>query len=171
MTDYNLADLPRMPLWEGEGKPFVMGGNPLHAAGGRQILGCDRSLVLAHFQDGSPALLQIPKGRGAVYWLAAPLDPLSWGRFLAGVADKVGLSPGLRVTEEEGKVVPDLEYRLTFFENRRLAYLYNDSDRDVSVNLEPAFTFSRILDRRTERQLGGLQVFVPARETVILEFR
>ncbi len=171
VTDYNLADLPKMSLWQDKGKPFTAGGAPLQAAGGRQILECDPSLVLARFQDGSPALLRVPKGHGAVYWLAAPLDPLSWRRFLAFVADKVGLRPDIRVAGEEGDVVPDLEYRVTVLENRWLAYFYNDSDRDVRVILQPAFSFTRILDRRAETQLSGPQLFIPARETAILEFR
>jgi hypothetical protein len=171
VTDYNLADLSRISLWQDKGKPFTVGGVPLQAAGGRQILECDPSLVLARFEDGAPALLRMPKGHGAVYWLAAPLDPSSWGRFLAFVADNVGLRPDIRVVGEKGDVVPDLEYRVTVFENRRLAYFYNNSDRDVRVILQPAFNFNRILDRRTETQLSGAQLFIPARETVILEFR
>ncbi|HVN81135.1 MAG TPA: beta-galactosidase [Terriglobia bacterium] len=171
VTDCNLADLPRMPLWEDRGKPFAVGGTPLQAAGGRQILEGDHSLVLARFQDGSPALLRVPKGHGALYWLAAPLDPLSWGRFLAFVADKVGLRPDLRVSNEKGDVVPNLEYRVTVFKNCRLAYFYNNSERDMRVSLQPAFNFSRILDRRTEMPVTGLQMSVPAQETAILEFR
>jgi hypothetical protein len=171
VTAYNLADLPQMPLWQEAGKPFTSEGMPLEATGGRQILECDAAMVMARFQDGVPALLQVPRARGVVYWLAAPLEPLSWGRFLSMVAENVGLKPDLRVVREEGGIVPELEYRVTSSEGRRLAYLYNSSDQDLRLQLQPDFAFSSIIDRRTEKPLPERRLLLSGRETTILEFR
>jgi hypothetical protein len=171
VTQYNLADLPRMALRKDGGAPFTADGVALEAAGGRQILEGGRAVVAARFEDGSPALLRVPRGRGVVYWLASPLDPASWGRFLAMVAADSGVKPELRVAREGGGLAPEIEYRVTAFEGRRLAYLYNDSDRDLTLTLAPAFPFERIVDRRAEAPLAGRRLALPARETAILEFR
>jgi beta-galactosidase len=156
VTSYNFADLPRMP--------FTAGGKGLQAAGARQILQCAPSSVMSKFQDGNPALLRLPHGRGFVYWLAAPLDGASWSSFLTLAAEAAGLKPDLRVT-------PEVEYRVTEVEGRRLAYLYNNSGQDLRLTLQPSFAFNRIVDRRTETPLAGRVLSLPARDTAILEFR
>jgi beta-galactosidase len=170
VTEYNLADLPRLPLQK-DGRPFTAQGVPLQAAGGRLIVESDPALVLARFPDGAPALVRKPAGRGATYWLAAPLEPRSWAAFLSMVAEESGLKPELRVTAEDGGAVPEIEYRLTALEGRRLAYFYNNSDRDLAVTLQPGFAFTRILDRRAEAPISGTRLPLPARETAILEFQ
>ena len=152
VTPYNLPDLPRMK--------FTTNGIDLEAAGTRQVLEGDPSTVIAKFQDGSPALFRITRGRGVVYWLASPLDPASWSRFLGMVAGESGLKPELQVTP-----VISVEYRVTTFNGRRIAYLYNDSDRDAALKLTPSFPFERIVDRRTEAPLTGRELALPARET------
>jgi hypothetical protein len=171
VTVYNLSDLPRMPLWQESGKRFTSGGVPLEAAGGRQILECDAAVVRARFQDGTPALLEMHRGRGVVYWLAAPLEPLSWGRFLSMVAENAGLKPDLGVVGEEGGFVTELEYRVTSWEGCRLAYFYNNSDQELRLQLQPGFVFTGIVDRRAEKPLLERRLLLSAWETAILEFR
>ena len=171
VTDYNLADLPRMPLIQDKENPYSLAGVTLEAAGGRQILECDNAAVMARSQDRTPALLRLSRGRGVIYWLSAPLKPASWGRFLSVVALKSGLKPELRVITEQGVEVPALEYRLIRFDQAHLAYFYNDSDRDLRLILQPAFKFTRLLDRRAEAPLLGSRLVLPAHETAIVEFR
>jgi hypothetical protein len=171
VTEYNLADLPRVALLREGGKPFLVNGVELKAAGGRQILKCEAALVKARFQDGSPALLQIPRGRGVVYWLAAPLEPLGWGRFLSVVAENAGLKPELHVIRKGGGGAAELEYRVTDFKGHHLAYFYNNSNQDLELTLQPGFVSTSIVDRRAEIPLSGGQFHLPARETAILEFR
>ena len=171
VTDYNLSDLPRMPLHQAGRKAFVVDGVPLAAAGGRQILECKSSDVAARFEDGSPALIRVQREKGVIYWLAAPLEPQSWGRFLSQAAADSGLKPELRVARDGGGVVPELEYRVTASGGSRLAYFYNNSDQKLRLVLQPAFPFTRIIDRRKEAQLQGTTLVLPARETAILEFR
>jgi hypothetical protein len=169
VTEYNLADLPRLPLRKGDG-PFTAQGVALQAAGGRQILECDAALVRARFPDGAPALVRVPRGRGTIYWLAAPLEPPGWAAFLSMVAEESGLIPEIRVRKEDGGTAPEIEYRVSLFEGHRLAYFYNNSDHDLALTLQPAFAFTRIMDCRAEAPLSGLRLRVPARETAIVEF-
>ena len=162
VTDYNLQNLPRMPLLAGDGKPFLAGGVPLQAAGMRQTIKCDRTVVIAHFRDGMPALVRLHRGRGTIYWLAAPLLPESWGGFLSYVAEKSGLKPELVVTRQEGGAALEVEYRVTSFDGGRLAYFYNNSDQDLSITLHPQFAFKSVLDRRTETPLSAPTLRLPA---------
>jgi beta-galactosidase len=171
VTEYNLPDLPRMPLLQSDRKPLMAGGMPLVAAGGRQILECKDCGALARFEDGSPALLRIRRGLGTIYWLAAPLEPRCWSRFLAQVATDSGLKPGLRVVPDDGGDVTALEYRVAVAGGSHLAYFYNNSDQDMRLSLQPDFPFERIIDRRKEAQLQGARLNLAARETALLEFR
>jgi hypothetical protein len=171
VTEYNLPDLPRMPLIQSGGKPFTVDGAPLAAAGGRQILECGASDVISRFEDGSPAIVRLRREKGTIYWLASPLEPESWGRFLSHAGAESGLKPELRVVRDSGGAVPELEYRTVALGGVRLAYFYNNSDRQLRLALQPAFPFTRVVDRRKEAQLQGTTLDLPARETAILEFR
>ncbi len=171
VNDYNLADLPRLPLRLTRGDIFTNQVPTLKAAGGRQIIDCSPGSVLARFPDGRPALVLIKKGQGKVYWLAAPLEPESWRRFLALLAPHAGVSLELRVSQEQGGVVPELEFRVVNYAQGHLAYFYNNSDRAIPFRIEPKFRFSRIFDRRTESVVPGREFVLPPRETAILEFR
>jgi Beta-galactosidase len=178
VTDYNLRDLPRMPLLNDAGSLFIAGGFGLEAVASdawrpsspRQMIEVNPSNVIAHFENGAPALLRLSRGRGVVYWLAAPLLPESWGRFLSLVAEKSGLKPDLLVSRDVGGAAPELEYRVTAFEGGRLAYFYNSSDHDLRITLQPQFAFDGILDRRTETLLPAPELPLRAHETAILQF-
>ena len=163
VTDYNLADLPRLP--------FTTDGVALEAAGMRLAVECDPANVMARFKDGVPALIHLRRGRGSIYWLTSPLVPGSWGRFLTLVAENSGLKPDLLVTNDDGSPASDIEYRAIGFEGGHLAYFYNNSDQDVNLILRPRFPFKQIQDRRTETPLTGTRLRLPRRETAILQFR
>jgi hypothetical protein len=171
VTEYNLPDLPRMPLKQVGGRPFMVDGVPLAAAGGRQIIRCKGSDVISRFEDYSPAVIRLRRGTGTIYWLASPMEPKSWGLFLCQAAADAGLKPDLRVVRDTGGTIPELEYRTVTSGGVRLAYLHNNSDEALRVALQPAFPFTHIVDRRKETQLQGASLSLPARETTILEFR
>jgi Beta-galactosidase/Beta-galactosidase trimerisation domain len=171
VTEYNVVDLPRMPLLNRSGEPFKIEGVALEAAGMRQTVNCDPASIMAHFRDGTSALVDLRSGRGHIYWLTTPLLPESWSRFLSFVAENSGLKPDMLVAHEEGSTASQIEYRVTGFEGNHLAYLYNDSDQDMQLVLRPRFSFKEILDRRTETPLSGTRLLLPRRETAILQFR
>ncbi|MFL6354528.1 MAG: beta-galactosidase [Bryobacteraceae bacterium] len=179
ITDYNIRDLPRMPLLNDSRGLFIAGGFGLEAvargssrpSSPSQIIECNPSNVIAHFENGAAALVRLHRGRGVVYWLAAVLFPESWGRFLSFVAENSALKPDLLVRREAGGAVPEVEYRVAPFEGGRLAYFYNSSDHDLKITLQPQFAFHSILDRRTETALSGSGLLLPARETAIVQFQ
>jgi hypothetical protein len=167
----NVPILQRMWLLNDIGSLFKAGGFGLEAAGARQIIDCDRAAVIAHFENGAPALIRLRRGAGSVYWLAAPLRAESWGRFLSFVAENSGLTPDLLVRREAGGAAPEVEYRVAGFDGGRLAYFYNSSDHDLQITLQPQFAFNSVLDRRTETALSVPGLPLPARETAIVQFR
>jgi Beta-galactosidase len=173
VTEYNLADLPRMPLKPQRRGLFAGQSLELESAGTRQVIECDPRLVVASFADGSPALLRIERGKGRIYWLAAPLTPGSWGRFLSAAAAAAGVESGLRVTmsDSDKETEAGLEYRVAEYSGGRLAYFFNSSSRPLRFRLEPRFHVSQIIDRRTETVLAEPEFDLPAGETAILEFR
>jgi len=171
VTEYNLADLPRIPFVLAQSDVSGSRALRLQAAAGRQIIACAPDLVAAKLSDGSPALIHIQKGAGSIYWLAAPLLPESWARFLALVSSRAGVNPGLGVHGLQGESLPDLEFRVTEFSGGHLAYFYNNSDQALRFRFQASFPYSRVIDRRTETVLSGRTVVLPARETAILEFR
>ncbi len=162
VTRYNEGELPRVP--------FIAQGMQFEAAGGRQVVECRAANVYGRFPDGAPALLRLPLGRGTAYWLTAPLEPASWQRFLAWVAERANLKPEMQISRAEGGAAREVEYRVTTFDGRRLAYLYNSSDQDLRLLLKPGFAFTSILDRRNETRLQSGRLALPARETAVLEF-
>ena len=71
--------------------PFTAENMPLVAAGGRQILECNSSLVIARFQDGTPALLRVPRDRGVI----------SPGKEFLEAGDKMLLDALLMIKEQD----------------------------------------------------------------------
>jgi len=171
VTDYNLGDLPRMPVLAEARDIFRTPAPRLVAAGVRQVVQCSPSLILARFADQQPALLHIPKGTGSIYWLTAPVLARYWPGFLRAIARKAGLDPGLRVRAANLQDLSRLEFRVIAYGGGHLAYFYNLTHRDLVLRFEASFPFSRIIDRRTERVVKDGQFTLPPEETAILEFR
>jgi hypothetical protein len=141
------------------------------AVGPKQVLQCDRRLIVAHFTDGNPALVRIPKGEGNVYWLAAPLAPGSWPQFLAVACERAGVARELSVVSDLGGPLPDLEYRVTEYGQGHLAYFYNNTPKEVRFIIKPQFSASKVIDRRNEKQVTGSKLALNPWETSIVEFR
>jgi len=132
---------------------------------------CRPEDIIARFADGGPAIVRLRRGSGIVYWLTAPLVPESWAQFLSFASAQSGPQPELSITSEGGQEASSVEYRLTSFERGRLAYMYNNSDQDLRLLLRPRFSFTTVLNLRTATPVVDAPLFLPARETALLEFR
>lgn len=163
VTAYNVAELPHMP--------FTLRGDHLEAIGARQVLECPSAQVAARFPDGAPAVVQLQHHRGRIYWLASELEPASWRRFLTLVGKESGLDSGLRLSSSPAEAIDQIEYRVTTLDGRRIAYLCNNSDRDASLVLQPAFASHGLLDLRAAKSLDNVRLALPARETALVEFK
>jgi len=171
VTEYNRGDLPLYHLLLDRPAYLPGLGTALMAVGPKQVLRCDRRLIVAHFTDGNPALVRIPKGEGIVYWLAAPLAPGSWPQFLAVASERAGVARELSVVSDLGGPLPDLEYRVTEYGQGHLAYFYNNTPKEVRFIIKPQFSASKVIDRRNEKQVTGSNLALNPWETSIVEFR
>ncbi|HXH50722.1 MAG TPA: beta-galactosidase [Terriglobia bacterium] len=170
VTEYNLPDLPRAPIKLERQDVFSKAAPDLEAVGERQVIQCDPRWVLGKFSDGSPALIRIAIGKGNLYWLASPLDPVSWTRLLPLLAAQAGVPAPLHVSSSGSDALTALEFRVTPYSNNYLAYFYNNSNQTLRFNLEPVFRFTRIRDLRSGTTLAGPGMVLPGHATSIVEF-
>ncbi len=170
VTEYNLADLPRASIKLERQDIFSKTAPDLEAVGERQVIRCNPRWALGEFSDGSPALIHITLGKGNLYWLASPLDPVSWSKLLPLLASRAGVRSPLRVSSSGSAVLPALEFRATPYSGNYLAYFYNNSNQTLRFNLEPEFHFTKILNLRTGKLLAGPAMVLPGHATSIVEF-
>jgi beta-galactosidase GanA len=170
VTEYNLPDLPRASIKLERQDVFSKKVPELEAVGERQVIRCNPSRVLGRFSDGSPALIHIALGKGNLYWLASPLNPESWAKFLPLLAARAGIRSPLRVSSSGSDVLQALEYRATPYSSNYLAYFHNNSNRTLRFNLEPGFRFTKILNLRAGKPLAGPTMVLPGHTTAIVEF-
>ncbi|MGI9074594.1 MAG: beta-galactosidase trimerization domain-containing protein [Bryobacteraceae bacterium] len=140
------------------------------AEGGGTLVISPDSLVGDEYERHSQAA-RLLRSRTIRRKLPSPKRGESWSRFLSLVAKNAGRKPQLVVTRQDGGAAPEIEYRVTDFDEGRLAYFVNNSDQDVKIILRPDFSFTRIVDRRTEMPLPEPRLLLAARETAILQFR
>jgi Beta-galactosidase len=170
VTEYNLPDLPRASIELERQDIFSKKAPHLEAVGEQQVIQCNPRWVLGRFSDGSPALIHITIGKGSLYWLASPLDPVSWAKLLPLLASRAGVPAPLRVSSSGSDVLPALEFRATPYSSNYLAYFHNNSNRTLRFNLEPEFRFTKIRNLRSETTLAGRAMVLPAHATSIIEF-
>ena len=170
VTEYNLPDLPRASIDLARQDIFSKTAPVLKAVGERQVIRCNPHWVLGKFSDGSPALIHVTLGKGNLYWLASPLDPVSWAHLLPLLAERAGVSAPLRVSSSGSDVLPALEFRATPYSGNYLAYFCNNSSQTLRFNLEPEFHFTKILNLRSGKPLAGAKMVLPGHATSIVEF-
>jgi len=170
VTEYNLPDLPRASIALERQDLFSKTAPDLKAVGERQVIRCDPHWVIGKFSDGSPALIHLTLGKGNLYWLASPLDPVSWAKLLPLLAARAGVRAPLRVSSSGSGVLSALEFRATLYSGNYLAYFYNNSNQTLRFNLEPEFRFTKIRDLRSGTPLAGPAMVLPGHATSIIEF-
>jgi beta-galactosidase GanA len=124
--------------------------------------------VLATYEDGSPAVLAKPHGRGQVIYVAMQLEEGSIGDLLDWVYDRAGVERLVRVKSPEGGRVPGLESRTVRSGEGCLTYLYNMSERTVTASLHPTvkvgsiqdLTYARTLEPSATLEVGPYDFYI-----------
>ena len=142
----------------------------LQGAGVRHISRvAGRGQVLARFDEGSPALVEVPVGQGAIYYLAIPLVQDSMVEVLNRLMARVGLSRPVRFLTASGKRVPGLEYRAIKTPGGWLAYVNNlNRQEDCQMHLSSEILFRSIWNLTLEKNMP-LNFTVPAGENYLLK--
>jgi len=113
----------------------------------QSIESTDGATVVAKTADGAKAILEIPYGRGMVYYLATPLAPESMNAFLDAVASRAGVSRPARFTVA-GKRDWRIEARAVDVPGGILFYMTNRADKPLTVSAALPAGFSDAVDLR-----------------------
>lgn len=143
----------------------------LEGRGLRQFLKADRTAeTLFQFANGSPALLRVPLGRGAVYVAATSFEGQSYARLLDALFDEAGVSRTVRVRVLGGADKWKIEARFARSGNRRLLYVVNFKSVPAHLRVEaPAGFFSALYDLREGREIRGGEITLRGGQTAIYE--
>jgi hypothetical protein len=102
--------------------------------------------VLAAYEDGSPAVVAKPHGRGEVIYVAMQLEQGSVADLLDWVYDRASVERLLRAKSPTGERIPGLESRTVRYGDGFLTYLYNMTERTVTASLHPTMKVRSIED-------------------------
>ncbi|MHB9050042.1 MAG: beta-galactosidase trimerization domain-containing protein, partial [Pirellulales bacterium] len=168
IADTVVTEIPKAKITVGKSSLFA-GETVLEGAGVRHIAKVESpAKVLGTFDGGQPALVEIPAGKGAIYYLAIPLVHDSMVALVDRLVDKAGAARPVRFLSPEGKHVPRLEYRAIRVGGQWLAYVNNlDAKEPCQVKLSGETKFRGVRNLTLETDLPAVFT-LPAGETWIL---
>jgi hypothetical protein len=172
IVDSVVTHVPRAAIKTAKIGLFADGVRELEGAGVRHVAKLEgQGTVLARFDDGHPAIVQIPVQQGAIFYLAIPLVRESMVELMDRLIAKAGVRREVRFLSPSGERVPGLEYRAIQQPGGWLAYVNNlDRKQARELKLATAFHVSGIRNRTLERDLPA-SFTLPAGETWILELK
>jgi hypothetical protein len=172
IVDTTVTDVPRAKIKTAKVGLFSNGQPALEGAGVRHIAKvAGQGKVLASFAEGLPAIVEIPAGKGSLYYLAIPLVHDSMVELMDRLVAKAGVPRPVRFLSPDGGRVPGLEYRAVQTATGWLAYVNNLVRKESrQAKLVSDVEFRGIRNLTLERDLP-LSFTVPAGETYILKLR
>ncbi|MEA1996861.1 MAG: beta-galactosidase, partial [Gemmatimonadota bacterium] len=108
----------------------------LHSKGLVQKIDPRGNQVLARFEDSGPALVLVKKGRGSIYYLAAPLATEDYHKLLAPLAEKLEINRPVVGVDNEGALVTGAEVRSVERKYDYLVYASNLGGEPVEFRLK-----------------------------------
>jgi len=142
----------------------------LEARGVRQIFEMNgKTITLARDAHGEPAIVQIPAGKGVIYYSGSLLEERSYARLLEVLLRDARVTRPVRMRMTDGDAW-NIEARFAPLGSRKLLYIVNFNDRQARLGIEaaPGF-FSSLVDLREQHEIRGSEVNVPAHQTAIYE--
>jgi hypothetical protein len=126
---------------------------------------------VAALSDGKPAIVEIPRGKGRMLYLAMPLETPSVTALNECLVARLGVTRSLVVTAADGRRLDGVEARCRSDADGMVAYVWNLSGADATLKLSPTFKYSSIVNLGAETPHDGLTITVPNKETVFLLFK
>ncbi|PYT21495.1 MAG: hypothetical protein DMG57_38450 [Acidobacteria bacterium] len=142
----------------------------LQARGVRQIFETKgNAKTLARDAHGKPAIVQIPAGKGVIYYSGSQLEERSYARLLEALLRDAHVTRPVR-TRMIGGDAWNIEARFASLGSRRLLYVvnFNDVPAPLAIDAKPGM-FSSLVDLREQHEIHGVEVTVPAHQTAIYE--
>ncbi|MCD4711259.1 MAG: beta-galactosidase, partial [Bacteroidales bacterium] len=123
--------------------------------------------VLARFDDGNAAIVLAQTGKGALYYLAAPLKTEDYHNLLSPLAQKLGLKRPVVAIDQNGKLVTGVEVRAVERETDYLVYASNLTPEPVEFDLKASRKTGVIIDLRSLHEVPEGHVKLgPFQETI-----
>ena len=139
----------------------------LHSEGLVQKLEAGGNKVLATFTDGAPALVLIEKGKGRIYYLAAPLKAEDYMAILEPLAERLELTRPLLAIDSQGDPVTGAEVRSVERKNDYLIYASNLGPAALEFEIKGQSDIGQMIDLRSLSKITGNHVRLePWQETI-----
>ncbi len=145
------------------------GAIKLKAGGLLQKLEVPNGKILAKFDDGGPALVLSSRGKGTIYYLAAPLDGSEYHKLLEPLALKLGLVRPLVGVNPDGTLVTGAVVRAVERERDWLMFACNISGEPVEFDISGQDELGQITELRSLTKLDGRHVQLEPYQEIILQ--
>ncbi len=123
--------------------------------------------VLARFDDAKPAIVLAKTGKGAIYYLTAPLMTEDYHKLFSPLAQKLGLNRPVKGIDKNGGLVTGVEVRAVEHEAYYLVYACNLTSKSVEFDLKRSGKPSVIMDLRSLHEVPeGHVMLEPFQETI-----
>jgi beta-galactosidase GanA len=162
-------DAPQTLSAAGGGELAAIG--ELKTSGIRQIFDVKgNARIVSRYPHGEPAIVQMPAGKGVIYYSGSLLEERSYGRLLEALFREAGVTRPVRIRTVGGGDAWNIEARFAPFGSRKLLYVVNYNSAPSRLNVEAAAgRVSRLLDLRNGSDIRADEIIVPARQTAIYE--
>jgi len=164
VSEVELEKVPKSILRLTEAFPFEERDIELQGWGIQHTISVDnpRAGVMATFEDGRPAIVAIPVGKGTVYYFATPLEERGLHCFFDVLYDELDIVRPTRTIDENGRNIFSVDSRTVATDGGYLTYVCNllGSGQDVRLQL-PA-------DIRTVTNLSVEEPMAIEEEVVLL---
>ena len=116
------------------------------------------------------ALVSLNRGRGVIYYSATSFPRVSLNSLLDRILDAAQVDRPLRVREENGRTLGDVEARYVSTNSEKLMYLVNLNETPVSARIElDGKVPRRLFELRKQMEMSADRVSVAAGETLIFK--
>jgi len=143
----------------------------LKTGGVRQIFEAkSNAKVLSRYSHGEPAIVQMPAGKGIIYYSGSLLEERSYARLLDAVFRQAGVTRPVRMRRVGGGDAHNIEARFAPLGSRKLLYVvnYNPAPARLGVDAAPG-RISHLLDLRDGIEIRGAEITIPPHQTAIYE--
>jgi hypothetical protein len=143
----------------------------LKTSGVRQIFEAKGDVeVLAEYPNGGPAIVQMPTGKGTVYYSGCWLEEQSYARLLDSLFRKAGVTRPVRLRMAGGGDMHNIEARFAPLGTRKLLYVVNYNSVPARLDVDAAAgRVKHLLDLRDSKKIAGVEISIPAHQTAIYE--
>ncbi|MCD6405670.1 MAG: beta-galactosidase trimerization domain-containing protein [Planctomycetes bacterium] len=162
-------DLPRRRI-EVVAGDVLPGGTVLQGAGVFQrVESSDKAVVIARTAEGEPAVLEVPLGKGRIYYLAIGLVGESFNAFANAAAETAGVGRPVRFALAGGGRDWRIEGRAVETAGGTLLYIVNHANEPLDVRVRLPYEAAAVIDLRdTWREVDLSSIPVAPGRTRIL---